>query len=137
MDIGKLDAVIALDEQEVDVTIYQKNGEPYTAPDGKTPCTITVVGEESKRVTDADTATQRRMLHQRSQRLQPADILFNRIFRASAAVTKWAGWTSGPDTLAECTPENVRKLLRVPHILSQVEAAVSGHADFFKPRSET
>lgn len=136
MDIGKMEAVIALDEQEVDVPIYQKNGEPYLAPDGKTPCTITVVGEESKRVMDADTATQRRMLHQRSQRLQPADILYNRIFRASAAVTRWFGWTIG-ETLAECTPENVRKLLRAPHILSQVEAAVSGHADFSKPRSET
>lgn len=136
MDIGKLDAVIALDEQEVEVTIYQKNGEPYLAPDGKTPCTITVVGEESQRVMDADTATQRRMLHQRSQRLQPADILYNRIFRASAAVTRWFGWTMGADE-ASCTPENVRKLLRVPHILAQVEAAVTGHSDFSKPRSET
>lgn len=134
MDIGKLAEVIALDEQEVEFTVYQKDGTPYLAADGKTPCTITVVGEESKRVTDAKYASQRRMLHQRKQRLEPADILFNRITEAAAAVTRWSGWTVG-DTPAECTMENVRALLKAPHILTQVEQAVTGHSDFFKQPS--
>ena len=138
MDISKntLDELMALDEQEVEFIVYQKDGEPYLAPDGETPCTITVVGEESKRVRDAETANQRRMLHQRKVRLEPADILYNRIYKAAAAVTRWSGWTAG-DTPAECTQENVRGLMRVPHILKQVEENVSGHADFFKQPSES
>lgn len=135
MDISKMDAVMALDEVEVEITIYQKDGSPYTGPDGETPCTITVVGEESKRVMDADQATQRRMLHQRKTRLEPKDILFNRIFRASAAVTKWSQWTDGDD-FAEPTRENVRMLLKAPHILTQVEGGITGHSDFSAPQSE-
>ncbi|MFH1603814.1 MAG: hypothetical protein ABIH03_07900 [Pseudomonadota bacterium] len=135
MDIKKLDAVIALDEQEVEIVIYQKDGTPYLAPDGKTPCTITVVGEESQRVRDAKRATQRRILHQRTARIGPEEIERNRIFEAAAAVTRWSGWTAGSDAPAACAQENVRELLRVPHILTQVEQGVSGHADFFKQQS--
>ena len=134
MDLSKMEAMMALDEVEVEFTVYQKDGSPYLGPDGK-PCTCTVVGEESKRVMDADAATQRRMLNQRTRRLEPKDLLFNRIFRASAAVTKWSGWTKG-DAIAECTPENVRALLQAPHVLNQVEGAITGHADFSKKPSE-
>jgi hypothetical protein len=136
MDIGKMEEVRALDEVEVEFTVYQKDGSPYMGPDGETPCTISVVGEESQRVMDADAATQRRMLHQRKTRLDPKDILFNRVFRASSAVTKWTQWTSGDD-FAECTKENVRMLLQAPHILTQVEGAITGHSDFSNSRSET
>jgi hypothetical protein len=133
MDITtQLDDIIAQDEEGVVTPIYQKNDEPYLAPDG-TPCTMTILGAESKRVTKATEATQRRLGRRRKQE---DAVQVMRVERAIASVTAWHGWTEG-DRPAECTPDNLRKVCRAQHILVQIELARDGHADFFAKTSPT
>lgn len=129
MDLTQLDAEIAKDETGVLVPLFQKNGDPYTAADGA-PSTVTVVGSESARYRAAKSDIMRRALNQRRTKLEPADIARNRVDLAVAAVIEWAGWEAGGKPAA-CTPDNVRSLMRAEHILEQVEAGISGHADFF------
>lgn len=135
MDLSQLDAEIAKDERGAVVTINQKNGDPYISQDGS-PSTVTVLGSESKRYQDAKNAITKRALSQRRSKLDPADISRNRLDLACAAITDWSGWESGGKP-AQCTPENVKSLLRAEHILEQVESAVMGHADFFGKPSDS
>lgn len=129
MSTEKLDELLALDERRAEVTIYAKGGDPYLGANGE-PSTITVVGSESKRVRDAQRASTKRLIRGRRSKLTPEDMEQNRIAVAAAAVVDWSGWEDG-DSPLPCTPDNVRRLLQVPHILEQVESAVNGHADFF------
>lgn len=127
MDITtQLDSIIAQDEEGVVTVIYQKNDEPYLAPDGS-PCTMTLVGAEAKRVTKATEAVQRRLGRRGKQEDAVTQM---RVERAIAAVIGWHGWTAG-DQPAACTPENLRIVCRAQHILVQIETARDGHADFF------
>lgn len=127
MDITtQLDSIIAQDEEGVDTIIYDKNEEPYRAPDGS-PCTMTILGAESKRVTKATETVQRRFGRRGKQENAVQEM---RVERAIAAVTRWHGWTAG-ERPADCTPENLRQTCRALHILIQIEAARDGHADFF------
>ena len=137
MDIGKesIDAVLAEDEREATVTIYQKNGDAYKALDGSD-STMTVVGSESKRVREAKASLQKRLLKSRRTKMTPEDIRVSRINTAASGVTGWHGWDiSGKD--ADCTRDNVRDVLRLEHILEQIEAAITEHADFFAKPSVT
>lgn len=133
MDITQLNAEVAKDETGVTIEISKKDGTPYLAADG-TPCTITVLGSESKRYRDARDLTQRRALHKRRVKLEPADIMRNRIELAAAAITDWHGWEIGGKEAA-CTPEHIQTLLKVYHILEQVEEGIESHADFFAAQS--
>jgi putative IMPACT (imprinted ancient) family translation regulator len=122
-----------LSEQEATGTIYQPGGDAYLAPDGKTECTITVLGKESTLYRRADDAITRRALRS-GRALTPEELRQNRIDRAAAVVTRWYGWEMDGQP-AECERDNVRKLLRVQHILEQVEALIEGHAAFFRKSS--
>jgi hypothetical protein len=136
MDITKqLDQVIAQDDEGSEQIIYQKNGEPYVGIDGK-PATITVVGTESKRVRAALDANDRRAIRGRRQQTTPEDMRENRVNVAVAGSIAWRGWDDGTQDIP-CTPENLRKLYRADHILQQVEAAITRHADFFATSSKS
>lgn len=134
MDINSIEAEIAQDENIVDIPIYQKNGEQYTAKDG-TPSTIGIVGSDSKSVKAARNTVQRRMLRL-GRKAEPADLLKNRLIIAKAAGRRWTGWELG-DTPAPYSEDNLAKLLTAEHILAQVEAGIDGHADFFSAASTT
>lgn len=136
MDINKIQVEVAKDENGVVVPINQKNGEPYVGADGK-PATVTVVGSESKRYRAARDAISRKMLRGRRSRLEPEDLMRNRVDMAAAGVIDWSGWESNGKP-APCTPENVKALLlAADHILEQVESGISEHADFFANSSKS
>lgn len=131
MDISKLSTVVALSEEPKTVIIYQPSGEPYRGSDGK-PSTITHTGPESAAYRAAKDKGLRRQLRARRTKMEPEDVLRSRIELAAAPVTAWTGWENGT-TAAECTPQNVQALLRVEHILTQLEESVASHgeSDFF------
>lgn len=126
---------IAQDEEIVDVPIFKKDGSPYLAPDGETQCTIGVRGSDSKKVKTARDANQRKLLRDRRTKMTPEELRANRTTVAAAAIARWQGWTSGDDGAFDCSPENVRAMLSVDHILEQVEEGITGHADFFAKSS--
>jgi hypothetical protein len=130
-----LDAVVALNEDEAAVVIHQPNGEPYLGPDGE-PCKLFYVGKESKRYRAARREVTRQQLKSRKANMEPEDLRRNRVKQASAAVVRWSGWEDNGHP-AECTQENVAKLLRIDHILEQLEEAIEAHADFFKSSSSS
>jgi hypothetical protein len=129
LDVSKLDAVIAQDEEGSVIPINQKNGDPYLGADGS-PSTITVLGSESKRYRQTKDSIQRRSMRSRSVKMEPADLLKNRIDLAAASVIDWSGWEDGTKPYP-CTPENAKVLFRADHILEQVEMGIFAHADFF------
>lgn len=133
MDISKIDATIAQDEEGVVVPIFAKNGEPDLASDGSQ-TTITVLGAESKQYRRAQDAQTRKMLRARRNKLEPDDLRANRIELAAAAVTDWHGIENDGQPFP-CTPENVKAVLRAQYVLEQIEAGIAGHADFFGSNS--
>ncbi|MBA3891943.1 MAG: hypothetical protein H0X64_15595, partial [Gemmatimonadaceae bacterium] len=134
-DINAIADELAQDEQGAPILILQKDGDPYLAPDGSE-VTITVLGTDSKAFRHAKEVTQRKLLRTRRTKLEPADLLDNRITHAAAAIVGWHGWVSG-DQPFPFTPDNAKALLRAEHILEQVEAGIAGHADFFKRSSRS
>lgn len=116
---------IQQDDEPRTVTICDRTGKPYRAADG-TDATLTLVGSESpgyrKRRDDAY-----RALAELKDEPTPGEV---QIAVAACAVVDWHGWEDGKKALP-CTPENVRTLLSLEHILRQVEAAVTRRADFF------
>lgn len=132
-DILKLQDEVARDEQGLTETIYQKDGDPYLAPDGSE-CTITILGMDAKRVRRTQDSIQRRLVQKHGRKFEPAEYRKQRIELAASAVTGWAGWTAGEQPL-EYSNENTIALLSVEHILEQVEAILKGHAAFFKSAS--
>lgn len=135
MKLSQLATVVAQSEQIATITIYQPNGQPYTGTGGE--CTISFTGSESKAYLHERTRIQRRALNRRKMNTEPADVLRNRIDLAAAAVTGWANWEDDNDEPAPCTPQNVKNLLQVEHILVQLEEGIAGHADFFAKPSGT
>jgi len=129
MDISKIDTERAQDEEGVEVKITAKNGEPDLASDG-TQTTITVVGVESDRYRKAVDRQTRKLLRNRRNQPEPADIRADRIELAAAAVIAWHGFEDNGKEVP-CTLENVRAVLRAQYILEQVETGIQGHADFF------
>lgn len=133
--IKSVEKIVAQSEEGVEIPIYQPSGEPYLAMDGKTPCTITVLGPEAQRVLDAEKANRAKL---RSVALDDDDALEMEITRAAAAVVAWDGWTEGEgddERPAPCTPENVRALLRAAHIRRQVVNGIARHGVLFTKRS--
>lgn len=133
MDVSQLAAEVAKDETGAVIPIMKKDGTPYVGIDGKQ-STITVMGNESKAYRAARDTITRRALQQRRVKLEPADVIRNRIDLATAAVTDWSGWDAGGKNI-EPNAENVRKVLGVYHILEQVEDGIDRHADFFAQQS--
>lgn len=129
MDIGKLDQIIAQDEEVADIPIRQPNGDFYLAPDGS-PCTIGVVGSESKQYKAGRDRITRKLTRAGRIRMEPEDIRRNRADQAAAAVVRFHGWEWNGKP-AEFNDGNVRKLLAFDHILEQVESGIAAHADFF------
>jgi hypothetical protein len=123
------------DENVVDIPIFQKNGDPYLAADGTTQCTVGVVGAESRAARHAERTARQRYVRM----LQTGGVVATtddeeqesvEIEKTAACVVRWFGWTDG-DSEYPCTPDNVRQLLAVPHIHTQVAAGVAKHAGFF------
>lgn len=126
---------IAQSEEGVAIPIYQPSGEPYLAPDGKTTCTITVLGPESQRVLDAEKANRAKL---RSVAIDDDDQLQMEIDRAAAACVDWFGWTEGDgdaERAMPCTAANVKTLLQAKHIRQQVVAGIARHGALFTKRS--
>lgn len=133
-DFNDVQTEVAQDEEIVDVPIFKKDGTPFLAPDGETQCTIGVRGGDAKKVRAAREANQRKLLRDRRAKLTPEDVRANRVSVVTAAIARWSGWTNGGDAF-ECTPENVRTMLAVDHILDQVEEGIADHAGFFAKSS--
>lgn len=133
MNIGDIKALVAKDDEGAVIPIYQKDGEPYMAADGKTPATITVVGSESKKYKAAKHAQYRRMqkrVKRGSGDATPEEIERDAIELVAAAVVGFDGWEDDGKPLV-FTPENVKLLLGFDHILDQVQAGIHRHASFF------
>lgn len=133
MDIGKIKELVELDEEGAVVPITGKDDEPYLAADG-TPCTITVLGSESKRVKAAQMAIQRRRVKpgRRGFSFTPEEAELARIEQAAAAVIDWHGWEDGNGKPVPCIPENIKELLSIQHILVQVELGIGNHSFFIE-----
>ena len=131
MEISDIKKAVAQDENAVDITIYQKDDQPYTAADGKTPVTIKVVGSESRQYRAAKDSQMKKMMRLRGRKLEPDDIRRNRVELAASAIVGWNGFESSGIPFP-FSPENARLLLtQADHILEQVEDGIAGHADFF------
>ena len=136
MDIGKskLDALMEMEERPLSFDLMDKStAEPFKAADGSA-VTLTVVGQDSRRVRAALDAGTRKLLASRKAKATPQDLHENRINVAASAVIAWYGLESDGSELP-CTSENVRGLLSVPDFLRQVEEKVNEHSDFFVTRS--
>lgn len=131
--INDVEQAVKRDEEVVDLTIYDKQGDPYLAADGSE-ATIGVLGSESAAYRKAEARASRRIVKARRTRLKDEDIRVHRIDRATAAVVRWHGWEDGKKAL-DCTPENVKRLLAFDHILEQVETGIQEHASFFAASS--
>lgn len=135
MKLSELKAAVATDEEGVVVPIEGKDGEAYTADDGS-PCTMTVVGMESKRLRSVGDRQTRRVLRNQVTKPTPEMLRSDRVEKAAAAVIAWHGWEDDHGADIPCSPENVAALLdEADHVLEQVEAAVRRHASFTKPPS--
>ena len=128
MDIGRIDEVIAQDEELAVIPIYQKDGDPYLSASGE-PCTISVYGPESKAAKKAKRSEWRALTKRAGQTVELDEYEKTRIDKAVAVVAAWSGWESAGEP-AECSPANVRALLQAEHILAQVEAGIARHAAF-------
>ena len=128
-DINAIQTEIAQDEVAHAISIMKKDGSPYLARDGKTPCTIDVLGSDAHPVKLARDSATRRLLRGRRIKMEPADLRANRVAIAVSAITGWSGWDAG-DTGFPFTPENAILMLGADHILEQVEAGITDHSDF-------
>lgn len=133
MDIGQIGSIVAQSEEGATAIIYQPNGEPYRGADGKN-STITALGSESKAYRAARDTITRRALRQGRRRIEPDELLKNRIDLAAACVIDWSGWESGGKSYP-LTPANVRTLIAAEHILTQVEELIQEHANHFLQNS--
>ena len=136
-DLQQARAVVEAQENAVEVPIFKPDGEPYLAEDGKSQCTISVLGSESKRYREAENRILHRMLKSQRRKRSADDIRNDQIEKAAAVTTRLFGWTDGDRALDASNPEDVRSLLSFDHILSQVEAGIVGHADFFRSSSSS
>lgn len=123
-------------EQPVEIPIFQPNDEPYLAPDGGT-CTISVLGSESKKYRQAEDVTLRKLIRNQRRKMTPEDVREGQVYKAAAVVTAFHGWEASTGVPLEFNRENVTGLLSVAHILAQVEAGISAHADFSRSASST
>lgn len=121
-------------ERIADVPIFEPDGTPYRAKDGS-PATIGVYGPESKRHNAARDALTQKLIRQGGKKPTPEALRQTRIEQAAAVVARWHGWEAEDGAEIRCDHDNVVELLRTDHVLEQVEAGISGHADFFERSS--
>lgn len=117
-------------ERVADVPIFQPDGTPYLAKDGSQ-STIGVYGPESKKFNAARDALTQKLIRQGGKKQTPDSLRIQRIAQAAAVVARWHGWEDDEGAEIRCDEGNVTELLKVDHILEQVELGISGHADFF------
>lgn len=129
MDISALKEQTKHDDTPHPVEITGRDGNPLPAPDGSA-CTISVFGSESQVYRREKEAISRAFLQRRQTKIEPQDLLNNRIRAAAAAVASWHGFESNGQP-APCTPTNVRAVLAHEWILEQVEQGIEAHASFF------
>ena len=127
--ITELEQQVKEDDEILDVPIYKRNGEPYLGPDEKV-ATIGVIGSESRKFK----ADRERAVRKLSRSGREVSSLEMRIAGAACAVKRWHGWMDGEEA-ADLTPENLKRVLTVEHILQQVEAGIDRRAVFFDGES--
>jgi hypothetical protein len=128
MDVSKIDEEIANDELSMAVPINKKNDEPYVGANGED-STISVTGTDAKKYKRVRERIQKRA-YNRTGKLEPAEVMKNRIDLAVAGSTGWSGWEANGEPLP-FSEEDLRTLLKAEHILEQVERGIKRHADFF------
>lgn len=131
--IAEIQDAVKQENEVVDVPIYQRNGEPYVGLDGE-PSTIGVVGAESDKYRQAQQKHLRKLTKGRRRNRTVEEALAARVDLAAQAVVRWSGWDDGKKDM-DCTPENVRTVLGVDHILIQVEEGIEEHQRFFSSAS--
>lgn len=121
--LKKVMAIAQEDEAALAVVIRDRDGNPYRAKDG-TPSTISTLGSESP---------QYKKLRDQAMKqcgLEGASEEDTAIAVTAAAVTAWHGWDDDGAELPS-SPENVRALLTLDHIRSQVDGGAMRRSRFF------
>lgn len=136
MKLSAVKAKVSESERVATLVIYQPDGEPYRSKSGEE-CTLSFTGSESKAYRIERERIQRRSLNRRQTKVDPADILKNRVDLAAAPLTGWTGWEDDDDEPAAFSKEGAKGLLEVEHILTQLEAGIEAHASFFGKPSST
>lgn len=134
MKLSDFETLAEQEEEGATVTIHDRSGKEYMGKNDAgeaIPVVFTIVGAESKRVKAAKERVARRLLKSRRAKMEPADILANRIEQAASAVIGWEALRDDNGSPLPCSVENVSTLLKHEHILEQVEEAIEGHRDFF------
>lgn len=130
---GFVEKLRAKDSVGVPVPILQRNGKPYLAADKKTRSTMTLIGSESEEFRQKRDA----IWQAAGESTTDDEKAAIRIAVAAAAVKDWAGWEDPNGQVFACTPDNVKALLSLEHILLQVEAGVQRRTDFFDDASSS
>jgi hypothetical protein len=111
------------------LTFKKPNGGLLLGPDGE-PCTVSILGPYSPSYMRVERAQQQSMLRRAQggwSDLTLENVMSHRIEQAAAAVTDFSGWEEDGAPLPYNAP-NLRKLLAVEIVLSQVEQGIKRHA---------
>lgn len=134
-DLTNLAAEKDADATGTVVVIRDRNGDPYPGVDADHPATMTVLGEYAEPVQRAIAGNKKRLI--KRLRTNPSEIDLSdeaTVNMAVAAITAWDGWTEN-GIPAPCTPENIRRVLKIEWILRQVVAVVDNPKLFSKSGS--
>ncbi len=113
--------------------LVKPDGTPFLQADGKTPCTITLLGKDSDEYVKQDNKAGNLRLSQGARLKLTQEGLDATAIKNLAAVTvAWSGIVMDGADL-ECTPANAADFYRrVPMVREQVEKFVEDRANFFK-----
>jgi hypothetical protein len=117
------------------IKVFDRQGKPYLAPDGKTPATISFIGSESDEYRKMRDDVQRKAAESSIDTIEVAAAA--RIEIAARAAKSWTGWGKTVDDEPPCTVENVSALLSVEHILHQAEAGIGRRSGPFVDASSS
>ena len=143
MELGKLAEAAKAHDEAVTRTVLDLEGEPILSESGE-PCTIDVLGAESKAVRRAKAQIARKALKSRRRRGEADDLGESRRALACAALVGWSGFT-GDGKDAPLTTENKMLFLSpkddegtvLDFTLQQVEEVMYDHAGFSRDSSQT
>lgn len=113
--------------------LTKPDGTPFLQADGKTPCTITLLGQDSDEYVKQDNKSGNLRLAQGARlKLTQEGLDAAQLKNLVAVTVAWDGIVMGGETL-ECTPTNVFDFYtRVPLVREQVQKFVEDRANFFK-----
>lgn len=134
MDLSTLDIRDAVNEGSV-LELRDPQGSPIFEDDGKTPVTITLLGDDADAVTKINNihANQYMRSGTGGQTVTAEMTLTNLINKLAAATVSWSGIGLDGEDLS-CTTENAKLLYRrLPWVRDQVRAFVHDRANFTKP----